>query len=307
MIEVQNLNYFYPTKQALTDVSVSIERGSITALVGPNGAGKSTLFRNIAGLTSPFTGEINLAGVNVLKDPRSSHQHLGYLSDFFGVYEQLTVWQCLAYMAAAQRLEPRVIPKAVEKAAERLYIADRLQQKAGELSRGLTQRLGIAQALIHDPEVLLLDEPASGLDPEARQQLAQLFLELRDQGVTLLVSSHILSELDEYSTDMIIIREGRIVQQQNIQQTQERLRVIEVSVVNIEEIPKVEKILEKHQEVAKVKSKENTLTFEFTGSREDQYHLSQELQKKAKVYQFAERKVNLQQQYLDVVNQEEQS
>ena len=206
---VEGLRFEYPAVRALEDVSFALERGSVTALVGPNGAGKSTLLRCMAGLETPVLGAISIDGIDVLDAPREAHRRLGYLSDFFGVYEALTVRQCLAHAAAIHR---DAAPGDVERTAARLGLADRLDVAAGTLSRGLRQRLAIGQAIIHAPRLVLLDEPAAGLDPEARASLAALFRDLRASGMTLVVSSHILAELEEYSTHMLVLRAGRIVE-----------------------------------------------------------------------------------------------
>lgn len=211
MIIVSNLTFNYPGVRALDDVSFHLPPRSITALVGPNGAGKTTLLRCLAALEEPVRGAIAIHGVDTLAEPRRCHRLVGYLSDFYGLYEQLTVRQCLLHAAAVNGVPGRDEEGAAIRAAQRLGIDDRLDAQARTLSRGLRQRLGIAQAVVHQPKVLLLDEPASGLDPEARHSLAKLFLKLRDDGMTLLVSSHILSELEEYSTDMLVLRKGKIV------------------------------------------------------------------------------------------------
>lgn len=211
MIEVNNLVFEYPGIRALNGVSFRISPGSITALVGPNGAGKTTLLRCMAALEEPMHGEVLISGEDIHEDPRACHRKIGYLSDFFGLYDDLTVRQCLLHAAASRGIPTTRQKQVVDLAATRLGVADRLTVKAGTLSRGLRQRLAIAQAVVHEPQILMLDEPASGLDPEARQSLAELFLALRDQGMTLMVSSHILSELDAYSTDMLVLREGRII------------------------------------------------------------------------------------------------
>ena len=213
MIAVKNLIFEYPSLRALDDVSFNIAQGSITALVGPNGAGKTTLLRCMAALEQPVSGAINIAGIDVLEQPRDCHRIIGYLSDFFGLYQRLTVRQCLHYVARAQGIADGDCDAAINDVSRRLRIDDRLETRPGELSRGLRQRVAIAQAIIHKPSLVLLDEPASGLDPEARHELAELFLELQRQGMTLLVSSHILAELEAYCTDMLVLRQGRIVEQ----------------------------------------------------------------------------------------------
>ncbi|VVC82742.1 DNA mismatch repair protein MutS [Sideroxydans sp. CL21] len=207
MIEITNLTFDYPGHRALNDVTLTVANGSVTALVGPNGAGKTTLMRCIAGLETPLTGTITVADMDVSDRTRDVHRVMGYLSDFFGLYQDLTVARCLEYAAAAQGLPEADIPAAIERTARQLNLIDRLQQTSGSLSRGLRQRVAIGQAIIHQPKVLLLDEPASGLDPEARASLATLFRQLQADGMTLLVSSHILSELDEYSTHMLALRD----------------------------------------------------------------------------------------------------
>src|SRR6185369_9813264 len=165
---VDGLCFDYPGVRALDGVGFELERGTVTALVGPNGAGKTTLLRCLAALETPLAGRIEVAGVDVLESPREAHRRLGYLSDFFGVYDALTVEQCLVHAAAAQGVEQAAVAAAVRRTAERLGLDDRLRTVAGTLSRGLRQRLAIGQALVHAPALLLLDEPAAGLDPEAR-------------------------------------------------------------------------------------------------------------------------------------------
>jgi ABC-2 type transport system ATP-binding protein len=211
-ISASGIVYIYPGTRALDNVSCEVSRGSVTALVGPNGAGKTTLLRCLAGLDRPLSGTISVAGIDVLEEPRLAHAHIGYLSDFFGLYDALTVRQSLAHAASANGVTATKLNATVTETATRLDIADRLEQRCSSLSRGLRQRVAIGQAIVHAPEVLLLDEPASGLDPEARHTLAALFTRLRNEGMTLVVSSHILAELDEYSTHMLVLRGGRVVE-----------------------------------------------------------------------------------------------
>jgi ABC-2 type transport system ATP-binding protein len=223
MIEVHNLVYDYPTKRALKGVSLHIAPGTITALVGPNGAGKSTLMRCIAALDVPYSGTITVNGLDTREHPRRIHEDLSFLPDFFGLYDQLSVRRCLQFAARAHGLSGSEVDAAVEKAAHRVGITDRMNNKALELSRGLRQRLAIGQAIVHEPKVILLDEPASGLDPDARRSLSRLFLDLKAGGITLIVSSHILSELEDYSTDMIIIQDGLVVGGKPVSLSTERL------------------------------------------------------------------------------------
>jgi ABC-2 type transport system ATP-binding protein len=211
MIDVTDLVYEYPTTRALKGVSLKVAPQTITALVGPNGAGKTTLLRCLAALEDPYSGSVTVAGHDTRAEPRAIHALLGYLPDFYGLYDALSVRRILTYMARSRGIVPALTATAVEKAATRVGLFERLEVKAGDLSRGLRQRLGIAQAIVHEPKVLLLDEPSAGLDPQARRDLAALLVALKDAGMTLVVSSHILAELEDYCSEMVIIEDGLIV------------------------------------------------------------------------------------------------
>jgi ABC-2 type transport system ATP-binding protein len=211
MIDVSELVYEYPTVRALKGVSLHVPKGTITALVGPNGAGKTTLMRCLAALEPPYEGKVEIDGIVTSTGPREIHARLGYLPDFYGLYDQLTVQRCLTYAARSRGIEQARAAAVAEKAAMRVGLAERLNTKAGELSRGLRQRLAIAQAIVHEPRVLLLDEPAAGLDPQSRRDLSALLVSLKENGMTLVVSSHILAELEDYCTSMIIMDGGRVV------------------------------------------------------------------------------------------------
>lgn len=210
MIEVTDLVYEYPTVRALNGVSLRVAPQTITALVGPNGAGKTTLLRCLAALDMPYSGHVMVDGLDTEASPREIHARLGYLPDFYGLYDELSVRRCLTYAARAHGLAADKVAAAVDIAAGRVGLSDRLETPAGELSRGLRQRLAIGQTIVHEPRVLLLDEPAAGLDPQARRDLSALLVSLKDAGMTLVVSSHILAELEDYCSEMIIIEGGRI-------------------------------------------------------------------------------------------------
>ncbi|HWD25611.1 MAG TPA: ABC transporter ATP-binding protein [Rhizomicrobium sp.] len=210
MIQVEDLVYEYPTARALKGVSLTVADGTITALVGPNGAGKTTLLRCMAALEDPYSGRVLIEGLDTVEHPREIHAKLGYLPDFYGLYNELSVRRSLTYAARSHGIAAALTAAAVEKAARRVGLLDRLETKAGELSRGLRQRLGIGQAIVHEPKVLILDEPAAGLDPQARRDLSTLLIQMRDSGMTLIVSSHILAELEDYCSEMIIIENGLI-------------------------------------------------------------------------------------------------
>jgi ABC-2 type transport system ATP-binding protein len=304
MIEVKELVFEYPGTRALNGVSFRIEPGSITALVGPNGAGKTTLLRCMAALEEPMYGEVRIGGENIHEDPRACHRKLGYLSDFFGLYDELTVRQCLLHAAASRGIIASEQSRVTGKAAVRLGIADRLEMKAGELSRGLRQRLAIAQAVVHEPQILMLDEPASGLDPEARHSLAELFLALRDQGMTLVVSSHILSELDEYSTDMLVLREGRILSHDPIEQ--EVAATVSLRLSLSEPVDGLQPLLSGLPGVSAVEGDDESALISFSGDAAAQHQLLKNLLAQGlPVCAFSEQQRNMQSAYLESVRRQE--
>lgn len=216
MIELLNLRKEYDNVLAVDDLSLTIPQGEIFGLIGPNGAGKTTTIRMACGLLAPTQGKATIAGVDVAKDPERAQQHIGYLSDFFAVYEDLKVWEYLDYFAHAYRMSEADIPARITEVVAQVNLEVKRDAMIRGLSRGMKQRLGIARAIIHRPKVMLLDEPASGLDPKARLELRHLLLGLRDQGATILISSHILTELEGFCTSIGIMEKGRLVRNGSI-------------------------------------------------------------------------------------------
>ena len=302
MISVRNLIFEYPGLRALDDVSFDIAQGSITALVGPNGAGKTTLLRCMAALEQPVSGSIDIAGIDVLEQPRECHRIIGYLSDFFGLYQRLTVRQCLHYVARAQGIAEERCQAAITEVGRNLQIDDRLDMRPGELSRGLRQRLAIAQAIIHKPRLVLLDEPASGLDPEARHELAELFLDLQRQGMTLLVSSHILAELEAYCTDMLMLRQGRIVEQIAVKSGSSHL---DFKLSLAQPVEHLDTLLRQIEDIRVFKTEQNKKALLQISDDPQQQHaiLKNLLAKGLPVCEFAPTSRNLQDAYLQTIRQ----
>lgn len=225
MLRAENLIFDYPDKRALHGVSLTVEKREIVALVGRNGAGKTTLLRCLIALSRPTSGRVIMNGLDVHQAPREAHRHIGYLGDFVGLYDGLSVRRCLYHAAAASGLPTLERRSGLRRAAERLGLVDHLDALAGQLSRGQRQRLAIAQAIVHQPDLLVLDEPAAGLDPEARSRLSDLILMLRDEGMTILVSSHILAELEDYCTKMVMIDDGRMIDTETTEPLNHRFHV----------------------------------------------------------------------------------
>jgi ABC-2 type transport system ATP-binding protein len=211
MIEVEALHKRFGGQVALDEVDFTVPRGEIFGFVGPNGAGKTTTIRILATLTAPDAGTAMIGGVPVADDPHAVRELIGYMPDFFGVYDRLTAQEYLEFYAACHDVPHRRRRTVTRELLELVDLGDRAGDQVDTLSRGMKQRLCLARALVHDPQVLLLDEPASGLDPRARIEMRELIRELRRMGKTILVSSHILPELEELCTWVGFIDHGRMV------------------------------------------------------------------------------------------------
>ena len=211
MIDVQGLHKRYAGRAALQGVDFSVPAGEIFGFVGPNGAGKTTTIRILATLTAADSGSATIGGIPVGQDPHGVRELIGYMPDFFGVYDRLTSEEYLEFYAACHGVARRRRRKVARDLLELVDLTDRTDDQVDTLSRGMKQRLCLARALVHDPQVLLLDEPASGLDPRARVEMRELIRELRRMGKTIFVSSHILPELEELCTWVGFIDDGKMV------------------------------------------------------------------------------------------------
>jgi ABC-2 type transport system ATP-binding protein len=208
-IETLDLTRRYGRMVALDNLNLSVAEGSIYGFIGPNGAGKTTTLRLLAGLLEPSAGEVRLMGQP--QRAGGAQRLVGYMPDFFGVYDDLRVWEYLDFFARCYGMESRQRKRTVDELLDLVDLLPKRDAFVQSLSRGMQQRLCLAHALVHNPPVLLLDEPASGLDPRARVELRELLRTLRDMGKTVLLSSHILSELAEVCTEIGIIESGRMV------------------------------------------------------------------------------------------------
>jgi ABC-2 type transport system ATP-binding protein len=210
MIAVEKLEKRFGRHKALDGVDFTVPHGEIFGFVGPNGAGKTTTIRILATLAGADSGVASIGGIPVAEDPMSVRQLIGYMPDFFGVYDRLTAEEYLEFYAACHGVPRHRRRRVSGELLELVDLGDRRRAQVDTLSRGMKQRLCLARALVHDPRVLLLDEPASGLDPRARVEMRELILELRQMGKTILVSSHILPELEELCTWVGFIDRGRM-------------------------------------------------------------------------------------------------
>jgi ABC-2 type transport system ATP-binding protein len=260
MIETTGLTKYYGRLAALRDLNLHIGEGEIFGFIGPNGAGKTTTMRILATLLEPTRGRAKIDGIDVRAHGRRVRRIVGYMPDFIGVYDDLKVFEYLEFFAAAFEI-PRSKRKGIVDGV--LELTD-LTGKAGalvdSLSRGMQQRLSLARVLVHDPKVLILDEPASGLDPRARIEIRELLRELKRMGKTIMISSHILSELEEMCDNVGIIEQGKLVFQGTIDEIHEKLgiqRRVRVRVVGDQD--KAAEVLSAVPEVEQVRPLEGML------------------------------------------------
>lgn len=244
IVEMKNVDKRYGRVDALAGASLSIPAGSIYGLIGPNGAGKTTSMQIISSLLSRDGGSVEVAGVDPEMDPIAVRRELGWMPDFFGVYEGLTASEYLDFFAAVHDIRTGARPAVVRDLLELVSLIDKADVDVNTLSRGMKQRLSLARALVHDPSLLILDEPASGLDPRARVDLRELIGELQRMGKTVIISSHILAELEGICSHLAVVDRGRVIAQgaldeiraQMIGQRTIRVRLAANDSVNAEEI-----------------------------------------------------------------------
>ena len=225
MIETKNLTKNYGNLTAVDNLNLTIKDGDIFGFIGPNGAGKTTTMRVLVTLLEPTRGSAFINGLNVAKDGKKVRRLVGYMPDFMGVYDDLKVFEYLEFFAAAFGIERKKRKSIVEGVLELTDLESKKSATVDSLSRGMQQRLGLARVLIHDPKVLILDEPASGLDPRARIEIRELLRELKRMGKTIMISSHILSELEEICDHVGIIEHGRLVFSGTLEEIRPRLGI----------------------------------------------------------------------------------
>lgn len=224
MIETTGLTKKYGELFAIRDINLKLERGDVFGFIGPNGAGKTTTMRILATLLNPTWGEAYVGGHSIYTKPKEIRRIIGYMPDFFGVYDDMKVIEYLEFFAAAYRIKGEARRKVCDEVLGLVDLEFKREALVTSLSRGMTQRLGLARVLLHDPEVLLLDEPASGLDPRARIEMRNLIKRLRGLGKTIMVSSHILPELADICNKVGIIEKGELQYNATIEELMQMLR-----------------------------------------------------------------------------------
>lgn len=238
-VKTAGLTKEYAGKPALEDLDLEIRRGDIFGYIGPNGAGKTTTIRILAGLLFPTRGRAEILGVDVDRHPRQIKELVGYMPDAFGVYDNMTLWEYLDFFGAAYYLPRRRRRSIIDDVLTLTDLESKRDDPVSAFSRGMKQRACLAKTLLHNPDVLILDEPASGLDPRARIEFRELLKELQRMGKTILVSSHILTELSTICTSVGIIEKGKLVAAGEVEEILRGMRshrVFTVRILNVEEL-----------------------------------------------------------------------
>lgn len=302
MIDVKDLTKYYGNFAAVQGIDFKVGRGHIYGFVGPNGAGKTTTLRMLATLLSPTAGEIIIGGVRAYSNPLHTRKLIGYMPDFFGVYNDLKVDEYLEFYGEASGGFLADLRRDIPSLLELVGLTDKRQDYVNNLSRGMKQRLCLARALIHRPEVLLLDEPASGLDPRARVELRNILKELQAMGKTIIISSHILAELSQVCTHVGIINNGLLALSAPVSEVLARVEgdaVISITMADRQEEARLW-LLEQQgiRDVTLVNT--GSLEAVFSGDRLAQAGLLRELASRFTLFEFTPSKGNLEQLFMEI-------
>ncbi len=279
MLRISNLSKTYGKFKALDGLNMEIADGTLYGFVGPNGAGKTTTMRIIATLLSADYGQVIVDGIDVLRHPRLVKNYIGYMPDFFGVYDNLTMLEYMEFYASIYNICGLSAEKRIDELLELVQLSDKKNELVDVLSRGMKQRLCLARTLIHRPKLLILDEPASGLEPRARIELQKILSQLGNEKVTILLSSHILQELAGICTHIGIIDSGKMVMEGSVKEImakQKSQNPIFMRVVKGQE--KAITILKENKVVTNIATNEKNISFNFSGDEYEEANLLHQLQ-----------------------------
>lgn len=264
MIEIENLIKSFGKTKALDGLSLKIEDKAIYGFVGPNGAGKTTTMKIISGLLKADSGNVIINGIDLTREVGKTRSLIGYVPDFFGVYDNLKVIEYIEFFAAAYNMAGREAERKCLRLLSELGLSDKLDFFVDDLSRGQKQRLCLARALIHSPQILILDEPTSGMDPKARIEIRNLLKRLNEQGQTIIISSHILHEISELVTGLAVIEDGKVVMSGSIESIEKKMHIENPIIMKVEE----------GADIAAEVLKEDESVFNLTITEDDEFYIS---------------------------------
>ena len=306
VLEVNSIRKEFGTVVAVNDVSLSVDKGQVWGLIGPNGAGKTTLLRILATVLRPTNGSVRLLGYDLAKEYLAIRKHIGFLPDFFNLYNDLTLRECLEFFAKAYKVEDKLISQRIDEVLDYIELQSKRNDFIRHLSRGMVQRMGVGVLLVHGPDVFLLDEPASGLDPKARIQLRAILTKLSREGKTIIISSHILTELSGFCSHIALMNEGKIVLQGAVDEIQQKVfdsRKIRVSV--LENCDQAVRLIKEFPDTKIGTVQDNEITVEISAGESELAALNSHLVSKGiKVFSFGEEKTDLEDLFMKISDSE---
>ena len=279
MIEIENLAKSFGKPKAVDGLSLKIEDGGLYGFVGPNGAGKTTTMKRISGLLQADLGSVTINGIDAVKNVKKIRSMIGYVPDFFGVYDNLKVIEYIEFFASAYNIVGRGAERKCYRLLNELGLSDKLEFFVDDLSRGQKQVLCLARALIHEPEILILDEPTSGMDPKSRIEIRNLLKRLNGEGKTIVISSHILHEISELVTGLAVIEEGRVVMSGSIEGIERKMHIENPIIIKVEDGANIAAgILKEEESVVNLTiTEDDEFYVSYNGSEEEEGYLLKKL------------------------------
>ena len=307
MPEILELKKSFGKFTALNSLSMNITDNSIFGFVGPNGAGKTTTMKIMAGLLKADSGNIYINGEDVLKNPQKIREKIGYMPDFFGVYDDLKVTEYMDFYAGTYYIPYADRPSLIDSLLEIVDLSDKKDAYVDSLSRGMKQRLCLARSLIHDPNLIILDEPASGLDPRARVEMKEVLKQLKEMGKTIIVSSHILPELAEMCSEIGIIDHGQLVTQGTVNEIMNKIhknRIVRVNTSSAKDT--LIRLLKEQTKVGEITENADNIEFVFNGNDNDLTSILRNIiMNGIPVFSFGEAEGNLEEIFMTVTGGDE--
>ena len=308
MIEIEGLKKRFGQSIALDEVSMHVRDGAMYGFVGPNGAGKTTTIRCMMGLLAADGGKLLINGIDMEKEPKKALSLIGYIPDDFGVYDNLKVLEYMEFFASCYGITGLSARKRSMTLLDQVGLEGKSDFYVDSLSKGMKQRLCLARALVHNPSILIMDEPTVGLDPRTRVEFKEILKDLKDQKKTVFISSHILSELSEVCTDIGIIAEGKVVLEAPIDDILNQINVSRQLVISVSgDQTTALKILRSHPCVETITIRQEDMVVGFTGNRQDEIMLLQQLvDAEVMVYGFARERGSLESVFMQITGHEEE-
>lgn len=307
MLKIEHLNKQFGNFQAVDDLNLHIEKGELFGFVGHNGAGKTTTMKITAGLLDATSGSITIDGVNAFKERKKIKRKIGYMPDFFGVYDNLKALEYMEFYASMYGIVGKQARTTCLNLMELVNLSDKTNAYVDSLSRGMKQRLCLARSLVHNPELLLLDEPASGLDPRARFEMKEILKNLSSMGKTIIISSHILPELADMCTTIGIMQKGRLIMHGTVDDIQ--LKAMHAKPLHVRVLENQElavQLLKEDPHTRRVSVREDCLVADYTGDDMDTVKLLKRLtDQDIPVESFFKEKGNLESLFLELTEQKE--